>query len=66
MLTVESRTTKGIKSTLLGATTIRLSNNVKFFVTINSDIYEVESIETNLATIDFSFKMPRNQTVAPI
>lgn len=45
---------------------IHLSNNMKIFVTINCVIDEVECIETTLAIIDFSSKMFRNQTVAPL
>lgn len=32
---------------------IHLSNNMNIFVAINSVVYEVESIETTLAIIDF-------------
>lgn len=39
---------------------------MKIFVAINSVIYEVESTETTLAIIDFSSKMYRKQTVAPL
>lgn len=45
---------------------IHLSNNMKNFVAINSIIYEVESTETTLAIIDFSSKMYRKQTIAPL
>lgn len=53
---------KVVSLLILGATTIHLSNDVIFGS--NSDIYEVES-DTNL-TMDFSSKMHRTQTVAPI
>lgn len=64
MLPVESRITKGLF--ILGAMMIHLLNNMKIFVAINSVIYEVESTETTLAIKDFSSKMYRKQTVAPL